>query len=117
MARKYYYDTPQGKIGPVSGEDLVRLRAAGEIDGDTWVRRAESATWRHLAQIDLRKEEEAEANPGFWRILRRHVPLSTLLIMAAVAVVFIMLLVGLASVMWPVLLVFLVLWLLSRAIR
>ncbi len=117
MARKYFYDTPQGKVGPVSGEDLVRLRAAGEISADTWVRRAESSTWRHLAQVDLREEEEAEANPSIWRLLRRHVPIGTLLILAAVAIIFIMILVGLASVMWPVLLVLLVLWLLSRAVK
>ncbi|MBR1979627.1 MAG: DUF4339 domain-containing protein [Akkermansia sp.] len=117
MARKYFYDTPQGKVGPVSGEDLVRLRAAGEIDGDTWVRRENSSTWRHLSKMDLRKEEEAEANPSFWTMLRRHVPLSTLIIFVALAIVFVMLLVGLASVLWPVLLVLLVLWLLSRALK
>ncbi len=101
----------------MSGEDLVRLRAAGEINADTWVRRAESATWRHLAQVDLREEEEAEANPSFWRLLRRHVPPGTLLMLAALAVVLVLILVGLASVMWPVLLVLAVLWLLSRAVK
>lgn len=117
MARKYFYDTPQGKVGPVSGEDLVRLRAAGEISGDTWVRRADSSTWRHLSKTDLREEEEAAANPSLWNLLRRHVPISTLLILAVVAVVFIMILVGLASILWPVLLVLLVLWLLSLALK
>ena len=117
MARKYFYDTPQGKVGPVSGEDLVRMRATGEIDGDTWVRRENSSTWRHVSKMDLRKEEEAEANPSFWTMLRRHVPLSTLIIFVALAIVFVMLLVGLASVLWPVLLVLLVLWLLSRALK
>lgn len=117
MAHKYFYDTAQGKVGPVSGEDLVRLRATGEIDGDTWVRRENSSTWRRLAKMDLRKEEEAEANPSFWTMLRRHIPLSTLIIFAAVAIVLVMILVGLASVLWPVLLVLLVLWLLGQTLK
>ena len=63
MARSYYYDTGELKKGPVSGNELVRLRSAGEISGDTWVRKANSSTWRRLADVDLREEEEEEATP------------------------------------------------------
>ena len=37
MARKFYYDNGSEKIGPVTGNELVRLRAAGQLptDGDS----------------------------------------------------------------------------------
>ena len=64
MARKFFYDTGEQKVGPVTGDRLVQLRAAGEIDDSTWVRRADSSTWRPLGSVNLREEEEREANPS-----------------------------------------------------
>ena len=58
MSRKFYYDTGTEKVGPVSGADLVRLRASGTITDQTWVRRADNNTWRPLSTVNLREEEE-----------------------------------------------------------
>lgn len=115
MACKYYYDTGEEKIGPVTGNELVRLRATGEIDDNTWVRRAKSSTWRPLGGIDLRKEEEQEANPSLWSLLRRSLSWQNILLIIALAVVFIALAIGFIAVAWPFLLIILLFWLVSRA--
>lgn len=117
MARKFYYDTGEQKVGPVTGNRLVQLRAAGEISDDTWVRRADSATWRPLASVDLRQEEHDEANPSLWKLLTRTFSWQTLLMFAALAIIFTTLAVGVISFIWPVLLVLLVLWVLNRISR
>ena len=117
MARKFFYDTGEQKVGPVTGNDLVRLRAEGTINDATWVRSADSETWRPLAGVNLREEEEEERNPGLWRLLTRNLGLGRLLLIIAVGIVFVALLAGLLTVMWPVLLVIPLLWLLSRALR
>lgn len=117
MARMYYYDTGEEKIGPVSGNDLVQLRASGEISAETWVRRADSETWRPLAAIDLRKEEEEEANPSLWKLLWRNLSLGNIILLAAIALVAILFIIGFIRLAWPILLVFLILWLLSRAMK
>lgn len=117
MARKFYYDTGEQKVGPVTGNRLVQLRAAGEIADDTWVRRADSSTWRPLSSVDLREEEEQEANPSLWRLLRRSFSWQSLLLLLAILIIFITLAVGFISLAWPFLLVLLVLWLLNRISR
>ena len=38
MARKFIYDNGEEKLGPVTGRELLRLRAEGEIEDNTWVR-------------------------------------------------------------------------------
>lgn len=117
MVRKFYYDTGEEKVGPITGHDLLRLRAEGSIADDTWVRRADSATWRHLSEVDLRKEEEEEVNPSLWRLLTRHMSWSGLLLFVAVVIVLGTLFVGLVSVAGPLLLIFLIIWLLSRLVK
>ena len=117
MARQFYYDTGEEKVGPVSGTDLVRLRAQGAISPATWVRRADSETWRPLSSVNLEKEEEEERNPGLWRLLTRNLGVGRLLLVIAVGIVFVLLLAGVASVLWPVLLVLVLLWALYRAIN
>ncbi|MBQ2380695.1 MAG: DUF4339 domain-containing protein [Akkermansia sp.] len=117
MARKFYYDTGKEKIGPVSGNELVQLRAAGEIDNKTWVRREDSSTWRPLGSTDLREEEEEEANPSLWKLLFRNASVGQVVLFVAVAVVMLLLLVGVLGFAWPVLLVVVAVWLLARAIR
>ncbi len=105
MARTYYYDTGERKVGPVSGEDLLRMRATGELSGDTWVRVSTSSTWRPLAAVDLREEEEEARNPSLWKILTRNLSLRSILLLAALFVVFIVGAVLFLKVFWPVLLV------------
>lgn len=117
MTRRYYYDSGKSKVGPVTGAELLQLRADGEIDGDTWVRRADSSTWRPLAQTDLRQEEEEESNPSFWALLRRFVPLPYLISFALLLLLVLALAIGLLSVAWPLLLVLLFIWLLFRALK
>lgn len=117
MARQFYYDTGKEKVGPVSGNDLVRLRDQGAVSPATWVRRADSETWRPLSSVNLKEEEEEEHNPSLWRVLTRNLGIGRLLMIIAVGIVFVMLLAGLVSVLWPVLLVLLLLWLLYRAIN
>lgn len=114
---KYYYDTGESKVGPVTGNELVRLRAAGEIAPDTWVRRADSQTWRPLSQTDLREEEEQEANPSLWRILRQHISLGNIILIAALLIVALAFIIGIISYAWPLLLCLFLLWMLARALR
>ena len=117
MARSFYYDTGESKKGPVSGNDLVRLRAAGEISDDTWVRKANSSTWRRLVDVDLREEEEQEANPSLWRLFARTFGWRTLVLFIAVMVVIIALAIGVLSFAWPIILVLILVWALQRISR
>ncbi len=117
MSRKYYYDTGENKVGPVDGEELLRLRASGQLADDTWVRAADSSTWRPLASVDLRREEQEAANPSFWKALLRHVPLPSLILGAAVLVVLAALLLFFIGAFWPLLLVFGIVWLLMSGAR
>ena len=117
MSRKFYYDTGTEKVGPVSGADLVRLRASGEISNDTWVRRADNNTWRPLHTVNLSEEEEEERNPGLFTILRRSGLLGPVLIFLLGVVAFIVVAIGAIKLLWPVLLVVFILWLLSKALN
>ena len=117
MARQFYYDTGAEKVGPVSGTDLVRLRAAGEISDETWVRRADSSTWRPLHTVNLSEEEEEERNPGFFTLLKRSGLLGPVLIIVLGLVLFIILAIGAIQLFWPVLLVLFVFWILGKALR
>lgn len=117
MARRYFYDNGEEKVGPVSGEDLLRLCSEGEIDGDTWVRRDSSRTWRPLRSVDLREEEEELRNPSLLRLLWRGVMklgfwrlLSALMML----LIFALVLASMAYFLWPVLLVVVLLWLFMR---
>ena len=114
MAHKYFYDTGDQKHGPVTGNKLVQLRAAGEIDDNTWVRRSDSSTWRPLSGVNLREEEEEESNPSLWRLLMRSMSWSTILLLIALAIIFIALIAGVIAFAWPLLLVLFFLWFLNR---
>lgn len=117
MARKFYYDTGTEKVGPVSGADLVRLRATGEINNETWVRRADNNTWRPLHTVNLAEEEEEERNPGLLTILKRSGLLGPVLIVLLGLVLFIIIAIGAIKVFWPVLLVLFIFWLLAKALK
>ena len=117
MSRKFYYDTGTEKVGPVSGADLVRLRASGTINDQTWVRRADNNTWRPLSTVNLREEEEEERNPGLFTVLRRSGLLGPVLIFILMLVGIIILMVGALQLFWPVLLVLFIFWLLGKALR
>ncbi len=117
MARKYYYDTGEEKVGPVDGEALLRLRASGQLAPDTWVRAEDSSTWRPLAAVDLRHEEKEATSPSFWKVLLRHVPLPSLILGAAVLVVVVAMLVFVIGAFWPLLLAFGLVWMLMTSIR
>ncbi|MBR5888634.1 MAG: DUF4339 domain-containing protein [Akkermansia sp.] len=117
MARQFYYDTGAEKVGPVSGEDLVRLRASGDISDETWVRRADSSTWRPLHTVNLREEEEEVRNPGFFTMLKNSGMLGPLLILLLGLVLFIIITIGAIKLFWPVLLVLFIIWLLSKALK
>ena len=117
MARQFYYDTGSEKIGPVSGTELVRLRSTGEINDDTWVRRADNNTWRPLHTVNLREEEEEERNPGFFTLLRRSGLLGPVLILLLGLVIFIVIAIGAIQLFWPVLLVLFIFWLLGKALK
>lgn len=114
MARKYFYDTGEQKVGPVTGNQLVQLRASGQINDNTWVRRENSSTWRPLGSVNLREEEEQEANPSLWRLLTRNFTWQSLLLFGAVVIIFVAVGIGLLAFAWPIVLVLLFLWLLNR---
>lgn len=117
MSRQYYYDTGSEKIGPVSGEDLVELRAEGTINDETWVRRADKGTWRPLKSVNLSEEEEEAANPSLLAVLRRSGLLWPLLLLLLGVILVVVLAAGLAVQLWPLLLALFVFWLLSKALR
>lgn len=117
MARQFFYDTGAEKVGPVSGEDLVRLRASGEISDDTWVRRADSSTWRPLHTVNLSEEEEEIRNPGLFTLLKNSGLLGPLLVIIIGLILFIAITIGAIKLFWPVLLVLFIIWLLSKALK
>ncbi len=120
MARKYYYDTGEKKIGPVNGTDLLRLRQQGEIQNNTWVRRAESSTWRELQNVDLREEEEKQKNPSLLRALLSNLSWSSILglILLLVFIVAMIVLVGIVAFkLLPFIVAILAVWLIYRAVR
>ncbi len=117
MARKYYYDTGEQKVGPVDGEELLRLRSTGALADDTWVRAADSSTWRPLGSVDLRREEQEAANPSIWKALLRHVPLPSLLLGVAVLVVVLAVIIFFIGAFWPLLLAFGLVWMLMSSMR
>ncbi len=117
MARKYYYDTGEEKVGPVDGETLLRLRASGQLAADTWVRAENSSTWRPLASVDLREEEEEATNPSLWKLLLRHVSLPNLILMGAVLIVIVAVLIFFIGAFWPLLLAMALVWLLMSSIN
>ncbi|MFI3243502.1 MAG: GYF domain-containing protein [Akkermansia sp.] len=120
MAQQFYYDSGTEKIGPIKGVDLVQLANEGQITADTWVRRAESSTWRRFADIDLTKEKEIEQKRSVWRALWQQLTPAHL-----VGIVCLLLFIGGAltlgaialKVLWPILLVLLVFWWLSRVLK
>ncbi len=120
MARKFYYDTGEEKIGPVTGQDLLRLLSTGQIQRDTWVRRSESSTWRQMENVDLKDEKKKEQSRGFWYTLWKSLPLSAIigLICVFVFIIAILLLVG--GILWkffPFFLALFAIWLIYRAIK
>ena len=117
MARKFYYDTGAEKVGPVSGTELVRLRASGEISDETWVRRADSSTWRPLHTVNLSEEEEEERNPGLFTLLKRSGLLGPVLLLVLGLVLVIIVAIGAIKVFWPVLLVLFIFWILAKALK
>ncbi len=120
MPRKFYYNTGEEKVGPVTGQDLVRLLQEGSIQNDTWVRRAESATWRPLANIDLRQEEKKEKVRSFWsKIWESLSPAAIIGIICFLAFIIAMLfLIGSIVVkFFPFFLAMAAVWFLYRAVK
>ncbi len=117
MARRFYYDTGEEKIGPISGEELLRLRASGEIANDTWVRSENSQTWRPMHSVNLREEEEELRNPSLIKLLLKHASWSTIIMAVAIGVILIALIIGAVSLLWPLFVVLLAIWLINKAIH
>jgi len=81
------------------------------------VRREDSGTWRPLHSVNLREEEEEEANPGLLKTLWRSGMLVPLLLVALGLVIFALLAVGALSIFWPVLLIVAVVWMLNQLFK
>ncbi|MBR1997455.1 MAG: DUF4339 domain-containing protein [Akkermansia sp.] len=114
MARAFYYDVEGKELGPVSGRELLNLRARGAIGADTWVRREDSDTWRPFRSVDLREEERKERAAGplrlLLRVLLRNRGPKTLVVTLLVLFVLLAMLAMAAVFLWPLLLLLLV-WL------
>lgn len=121
MARTFYYDVEGKELGPVSGRELLNLRARGAIDADTWVRRADSETWRPFRSVDLKEEERKERAAGPWRMAMRMLLHNrggrAMLVSLLVLFVLVVMLVAAAIFFWPLFLLLLVWVLISRVIR
>ena len=117
MARKFYYYHDGEKLSPVTGQELLSLRAQGEIDGNTWVRPEESQTWRPLAHTDLREETEKKKNRGpLLQMLSGLSPL-TLLLMGLVITILVGLFVAMLVYGWPLLLLLILFVMCARIIQ
>lgn len=103
MANKYYYDTGEEKLGPISGEELYVKLQRGEISPEVWVRMEDSETWRKLKDTDLREAEEAVRNPGLWKVLSQLLTSKGFLIVAAFLLVMMMAAGTLLYYLWPIL--------------
>lgn len=114
MARRFYYDDGNEKHGPVSGDELVQLRAEGRISDDTWVRREDNGTWRPLGTVDLHDEEEEARNPSLVTLLRRSGLLWPAVIFILGLAAVIILLTGVIAVFWPLIAAIVFVWLLMK---
>ncbi len=114
MARKFYYDDGNEKHGPVSGDELVELRAQGVITNDTWVRREDNGTWRPLGTVDLSEEEEEARNPSLLTVLRRSGLLWPAVLFLLFLAALVILLSGLIAVFWPFIVAIGIAWLVMK---
>lgn len=117
MARKFYYDADGEKLGPVTGQELLYLRAEGQIDDKTWVRAEDSQTWRPYAATDLREERKKEAGAGLWRQLFRNISPATMVVLGLVLFSLLVLAVVAFVYLWPFLLFLFVLLLVVRMLN
>lgn len=75
MARRFYYNVDGEKYGPVTGQQLLYLRAEGRISNDTWVRAEDSQTWRPFVNVNLRAErKKASSRSLLFRMLQGASP-------------------------------------------
>lgn len=114
MARKFYYDDGKEKHGPVSGDELVQLRAQGVITNETWVRREDNGTWRPLGTVDLSEEEEEARNPSLLTVLRRSGLLWPAVLFILFIAALIILMSGLIAVFWPFIVAGIIAWLVIK---
>lgn len=117
MVRKFYYDTGEEKIGPVTGAELLELLRQGEISADTWARLADSSTWRKLENTDLKAEKAKEENRSIWRKILGQMSASSIAgsIFVLVFIIGMVILAGAAiSFLWPFILVVFFFYLLKK---
>ncbi len=117
MSRKFYYDIDGEKHGPVTGQELLYLRAGGKIDGKTWVRAENSQTWRPFDSVDLSAERKQQASAGILSQLFRNIPLGTKIAIGLVLLIILVLLVIAIKFLWPILLVILAIAMFSHIIK
>lgn len=118
MARKFYYDADGEKLGPVTGHELLRLRAEGVISSSTWVRAENSQTWRPLANVDLREEQaSARSGHGVLRQLLGGLSPMVWLILILVLVSLVTMFIFVLKFMWPLLMFGLIAYLTLKVLR
>lgn len=119
-SQQFHYDTGSEKLGPVSGAELLCLLAAGEITPETWVRRADSSTWRQLSNIDLSKEKEEEQKRSVRRALWQSLSPATIVgIICLILFLIALLWLGIMAVkfLWPLILVLIIAAWIMRVMR
>lgn len=119
-SQRFYYDSGTEKLGPISGAELLRLLASGEVTRETWVRRENSTTWRPLASIDLSKEQEQEKKRTVRRALWNSLsPTAILGIICLLAFLVALIYVGILAVqlLWPIILVVIIASLIMRVMK
>lgn len=117
MSRKFYYDVNGEKLGPVTGRELLYLRAEGKIDDRTWVRAEDSQTWRPYASVNLREERKKEAAAGPLRSILRNMSPAILLVSGLVLFSLLVLAVVTAVYAWPLILCGLALLMVIRMMK
>ncbi len=101
----------------MTGAQLLRLQAQGEISAETWVRAESSSTWRQLANVDLQEEQQREQKRSFWSHLWRSMSPGAImglicLLMFIGGMVYLSALT--IKLIWPFLLFVLMIWFFKR---
>ncbi|MBQ9096439.1 MAG: DUF4339 domain-containing protein [Akkermansia sp.] len=104
MARKFYYDADGEKLGPVSGQELLYLRAEGRINDATWVRAEDSQTWRPFSSVNLNEERRKEAEAGPWRRMLSSASPRTLLLLGLILLSLLVFVAVIFIYAWPLIL-------------
>ena len=117
MARRFFYDVDGEKLGPVTGQELLYLRAEGRIDNNTWVRAEDSQTWRPFGHVNLKEERKKAASRSILSQLLRGASPRVWFCIAVLGLALLLLLFMVVAYAWPILLMLVLIIMFLRSIN